>query len=400
MNFTNLHKLPNNECRFISDAIAFGPNLKVYLDPSTWCIHGNYDFNDNFISSNSEVLARFVQLHPFIISWFGDSHNSSNLSQNFEKIMKITSLCSPNLLIICGDIVNGSGEYRGIVENSWFEKTWNFIKKLQLNNLWIKGNHDIDPNCYYYYLWFERLWTFNIGRYKLIGFDTFNEEKLVPHTSYAFISLLDSLWLRNRLIEDDRFKIIISHHPLDEWFFRALIAFRDAKNIKCALAGHTHDSLKTIISNIPCYINGTASPEVKKPLASFLICFKNGEIHSCLLSETINLEEDEDVIEIDGGMVLNWEKEVTEKYIPLRIVKYLNDRYISFIILHLPSRKSRVEIKQNDKSLYISSTQQLYLIGKELYSDAFLYDGWKCSCGAIWNCYYIRANEKTFIKLI
>jgi len=60
-----------------------------------------------------------------------------------------------------------------------------------LDILRVKGNHDVDPSCYFYHNWFDRLWCVNIGKIKFIGFDMYNEDSTIPGQATSNLSLHD-----------------------------------------------------------------------------------------------------------------------------------------------------------------------------------------------------------------
>jgi len=265
-------KLPTGEYRFTAGHLSVGPNQKVYIDPSIWCIHGRYEKFGKYIVTKSNVTAHLAQIHPFTLGWIADLHVSSGLPDSVawtdaaqERVDRL-ALCNPSLTMFGGDVVSGSGGYTGDnfgldspIEEDWFERVWNYSKDKLSNSLWVKGNHDIDPNYYYYYDWFERLWCLELGMFKFIGFDAYNEQSIISGSCEPHLSLPDILWLRKRLCEDQLSKVIFAHHPLDQWHQYAPWVFEKASNVKCAFGGHIHDLIYMEVANIPVYVNGSCS---------------------------------------------------------------------------------------------------------------------------------------------
>ncbi|RLE80265.1 MAG: hypothetical protein DRJ51_06165 [Thermoprotei archaeon] len=394
-----LFKLPNGDYRFTSDFLLAPPGARIFIDPSTWCIHGAYEDYGRYIVSKSQLAARFVQLHPVTLGWFADPHVSTSVSENFKRIASETSTVNPSLTIICGDIVSGSGGYQGSpMEDKWFENAWNSMKNSLPNILWVKGNHDVDPGCYNYYNWFERLWVFTVGKFKIVGFDTFNEDRIVPDTCNPFVSISDLLWLRRRLEEDNTYKILVAHHPYDQWFMYSHLALRE-KDVKCLLAGHTHDALRITAYNLETLVNGCAAPEVKLPISGFLVCFKDGVVKPILSTGGTSVLKKDDRFEILAGRTISWSKEEKEDKIPVRIVEKFGDQYLNFIVLCPSKSKATLEVEFRNSLLRVSCSEDLYFIGRDISSKAEIYDAWTCFCGARWTCYFAPGGKDVEIKI-
>ncbi len=401
-------KLPTGEYRFTGEHLSVGANQRVYIDPSIWCIHGGYETFGKYIVTKSNVTAHLAQIHPFTFGWIADLHVSSGLPDSVvwtdaakEQIDRL-ALCNPSFTMFGGDVVSGSGGYTGDnfgldspIEESWFEIVWNYSKDKLSNNLWVKGNHDIDPNCNYFYDWFERLWYLELGMFKLIGFDAYNEQSIVPGFCEPYLSLPDILWLKKRLCEDQLSKVIFAHHPLDQWYKYASWVFEKASNVKCAFGGHTHELIYTEVANIPVYVNGTCSDPNSKPhLATIGIFTKDGSVHTTLMHGDLEVHGSSDDIEINTPKTMNWKKEEVKGAIPVRLVKRFNGHYLNLIV-HCPSESTvHVQLRRKaDTAVEMVSDAEMYIIGKEICSERNPYDLWTCSCGIRWNCYHADAGE-------
>jgi predicted phosphodiesterase len=407
-------KLPTGEYRFTGEHLSVGPDQKVYIDASTWCIHGEYEAFGKYIVTRSNVTAHLAQVHPFTLGWISDLHVSSGLPDSAawteaarEQVDRL-ALCNPSLTVFGGDVVSGSGGYTGDnfglcppIEAHWFETVWNASKDTLSNTLWVKGNHDIDPNCYHYYDWFERLWCLGLGRFKLIGFDTYYEQTILPGSCEPVLSLPDAIWLKKRLNEDRRSKVILAHAPLDQWHKYAPWAFEKTSNVKCALGGHVHKLSYTEVADIPVYINGTCSDPNYKPHAATLTTLtKDGEVHVTLTHADLEVNGTSDNIEIHAPKTIDWNREEVEGVIPVRVVKRFNGHLLNLIVCCSSERTVRVEIRRKtDTRLEITSDAALYALGKEIGSKKEPYDAWSCACGTRWNCYRADPEEALEVSI-
>lgn len=396
-------RIPTGEYRFAGEYVSIEGGKKLYIDPSIWCIHGKYKIFRKYIVTESNVSAHLAQIHPFTLGWIADLHLSSSWTNVAKEQVKRLALSNPTLTVFGGDIASGSGSYCAPVcgdkvKKSCFKDLWNYSKDKLSNNLWVKGNHDIDPGLYYYYDWFERLWSLNLGMFKFIGFDTYNEQLIVPGTDRPYLSLADIIWFKKRLAEDKLGKVILTHFPLDQWYKHALWAFKEALNIKCTLAGHLHDLIYKEVSNIPTYINGTCRDKnLELNVATINTFMKDASIGSILIDGDIEVTSNSNYMQITAPRVMSWEKKDTETEVPIRIVKRIDNYYLNFLLFCPSESTNRIQItKKKNHNIEVVSDVETYVIGKEIYSKDTPYDSWKCSCGKVWNSYHINA-EKPFI---
>jgi len=401
-------KLPTGEYRFTGEHLSVGPDQKVYIDPSTWCIHGEYEEFGKYIVTRSNVTAHLAQVHPFTLGWISDLHASSGLPDSAawtdaarEQVDRL-ALCNPSLTVFGGDVVSGSGGYTGDnfglyppIEDRWFEMVWNFSKDKVPNTIWLKGNHDIDPNCPHYYDWAKRLWYLELGNFKLIGFDTYHEQTILPGSCEPVLSLPDAIWLKKQLSEDQRSKLILSHAPLDQWHKYAPWAFGKTSNVKCALGGHLHKLIRTEVADIPVYINGTCSDPNYKPHAATLTTLtKDGRVHVALLQGGLEVRGTSGDIEIVTPKAIDWERKEVEGVIPVRLVKRFGRHHLNLIVCCPSERTVRVEIRRKtDTCVEITSDTEIYALGKEIESKNDFYDAWGCACGTRWGSYHAQAEE-------
>lgn len=399
-------RVPTDEYRFTTEHASAADGQKLYIDPSIWCIHGKYEAFEKYVVAKSNLTAHLAQVHPFTLGWIADLHSGSNCPDNVKEQINNLALCNPTLTVFGGDIVSGSGEYLGSdMEDSWFGNVWDYAKERVSNNLWVKGNHDTDPNRYCYYNWFERLWTLNIGRFKFIAFDGYNEQSIIPGSCEPCLSLPDTIWLRKRLAEDELNKVILVHHPLDQWYPHAPWALKGISNITCIYAGHSHDIIYTKgpykeISDIPSYINGTCSEGVKLQVATLTLFTRDGNEHTVLVNGGIEVKEGPDAIEITAPGTVNWKKERVISAVPVRLVRCINRHYLNLIVCCPSESRAYVQIRgKAGRSVEITSDRELYVVGKEIYSNETSYDSWTCSCGASWKCYYVRPGRPVELSL-
>jgi len=392
-------KLPTGEYRFTSEHLSATEGQRLYVDPSIWCVHGEYNAFDRYIVTGSNVTAHLAQVHPFTLGWMADLHSGSNPPDNVRQQIDRLSLCNPTLTVFGGDIVSGSGEYLGSnIDDSWFERVWNYTKNRLSNNLWVKGNHDVDPNRYFFYNWFERLWTLRIGRFKLIAFDGYNEQSLVPGSCEPCLSSPDVVWLKRRLTEDELNKVILVHQPLDQWYPHAPWAFKDVSNIKCVYAGHSHDIIYVKgpykqISDVVNYINGTCSQEVKLQVATLTIFTKDGKEQTVLVDSGIQVDVTSDGFEITAPSTVDWRKERAVSTVPIRMVRRIGGHYLNLIALLRSETKGSIRIQRTGQDMKVSGDMEMYLLGKGICSEEKPYDSWVCSCGAVWNSYHISSGD-------
>ena len=398
-------RLSTGEYRFTAEYLSIEKGQKLYIDPSIWCIHGEYEAFDKYILTKSNVTAHLAQVHPFTLGWIADLHSASNPPKNVKEQIERLSLCNPTLTVFGGDIVSGSGEYLGSdMEDSWFQNVWDYAKDRLSGHLWVKGNHDIDPNRYFYYNWFERLWTLRVGRFKLIAFDGYNEQTLCPGSCQPCLSVPDILWLARRLKEDDREKVILVHQPLDQWCIYCPWVFKETK-VTCVYAGHSHDIFYVKgpykeISDIPDYINGSCSKEVKLRVATITVFMKDGSEQTVLMGGGLQVKEKSDGFEIRAPEIVDWKKEKVKSEIPIRLVKRFNQHWFNLIVSCPSESTSHVRIvEKSDHSLELVSDREMYIIGKEIASEQAPYDSWRCSCGAIWNSYHTDGDKPIELSL-
>jgi len=400
-------RIPTGEYRFASEYVSVERSKKLYIDPSIWCIHGKYKMFEKYIITESNISAHLAQIHPFTLGWLADLHLTSSWTNVAKEQVKRLTTCNPTLTVFGGDIISGSGEYLGSnMEDTWFESAWNYIKDKLSNNLWVKGNHDIDPSRYYYYNWFDRLWSLKLGNFKFISFDGYSEDSLTPGSCTPALLVTDIIWLKKRLKEDKLNKVILVHQPLDQWYIYAPWLFNEASDIKGVFAGHSHDLVcchidsHKEIHSIPVYINGTCSPEVKIHVSTIAIFTKDGTLETVNLNGNIEVNENSDNIKIKTPEIVDWNKKKTKALIPVRLVKYINGHYLNFIILCPSEDTTHIQIlRKTNQKIEIESEVKMYILGKEIYAKNNLYDSWKCSCGTKWNSYFIEAKVPLELNL-
>lgn len=391
MGFESVFRVPTDEYRFTGANISVNSGEKVYIDPSTWCIHGEYKDFEKCIAAKSNVTAHLAQIHPFTLGWLADLHTFSTLTEVTLKQINRVALCNPTLTILGGDIVFGPSQEH--IQS--FGKVWDYVKNKLSNNLWLKGNHDVSPDFHYYYDWFERMWSIRMGAFKFIGFDTYNEQNTMAHSCWPYLSLPDVIWLKKRLTEDKLNKVILAHHPLDQWHRYAPLAFEEALNLKYVLGGHDPEVVHTKSKNIPMYVNGTCTEGVEWQVATINAFMKDGSTYSILIDDDIEIKDGSDNIKITTPRVMGWDKERIEAKIPIRLVKHINNHYLSFIVNCPSENTTSINIIRNkNQSIKVVSDTETYVIGKGIYSEEASYDCWKCSCGAMWNSYYIKDGQK------
>lgn len=381
-------RLKSGEHRFIGSSVTCEPGAILYIDPTTWCIHGDYTADGKKIETKTRVHAQLPGAAPFTLAWVGDLHATGKKEPRLNEIASVMARLNPTLSLLLGDVVNGSGEYRGSdMSNGWFENAWNAFKNVP-NHMWVKGNHDVDPLHYEFYNWYERLWTLRIGSYKFIAFDTFNEERVISGTSHTFISMSDVLWLRRRLVEDEAYKIILSHHLFSEWRIFAYLALKDAVNLRYVFTGHDHKAYVEETKNAPALVNGTASPEAGEHLVSLTTFYKNGEISTVLVKDIeIRNEDGSYKVKVDfkplEGRPAALVRISPESAKPLNIYVEIGEHGTAQLTL---------------KNGEIWSDSNIYITGRNLKMEgAEPYDTWHCFCGAKWRTYRLKAGIKGII---
>ncbi|MEM2935585.1 MAG: metallophosphoesterase [Candidatus Bathyarchaeia archaeon] len=389
-------QLPTKEYRFIGENISVDYGKKVYIDPSAWCVHGEYEAYEKYIVTKSNVTAHLAQIHPFTFGWTSDIHMGcmptrdarvQNWVSDAKKGIDRLGLCNPTLTAVGGDMVEPS------LEGLWFEDIWNYVKDRLSNNLWVKGNHDVGGEllfCYHYYDWFERLWCLRLGNFEFISFDTFNERIALPGSCYPGISLHDLIWLKKRLHENSLYKVMLFHHPLSQWHFNVHpYALNENSNVKCAFFGHDPKINYEEFLNIPCYSGGEVAPS--QPVISFFT--KSGDMHAIRVKGDVEIVESFDGIKIKAPAISSFNREV-KSVVPIRLVKQLRACYLNLIALCPPESQIHIQIiERRGNTFKVTGDTDMYIIGKEIYSMNDAYDSWKCSCGAMWNSYYVSAEN-------
>jgi len=393
-------KLPTGEYRFTQEHLSSDGGPRVYIDPSIWCVHGEHEAFDRYIVPRSNITAHLAQIHPFTLGWISDLHSGPRVPDHVKEQIEVLSLCNPTITAFGGDIVSGSGEYLGSgLEDGWFQGVWDYAKDRLSNNLWVKGNHDIDPNRYFYYNWSERLWSFKIGRFKFIGFDGYNEQALCPGSCQPCPSLPDIIWLDRRLQEDDLEKVLLVHQPLDQWCIYCPWVFKRSKEkIVCAYSGHSHDIIYTEgpfeeISGIPNYINGTCSEEVEPKVATLTMFTKEGKERTVLVGGGVEVKGTSDELKITAPSTVGWDKEKVKSTVPIRSVVRTEEHRLNIILL-LPSEAvGSVHLRRKGRNVEVLGDAEMYVLGKEIHSKRTPYDSWRCPCGAVWNSYYVAPGD-------
>ena len=372
-------RLPSGEYRFMSSVVVCPPKKALYIDPSTWCIDGQYDEDHNKILTRTKIVASLIGLTPFTVAWIADTHMTDEREERILELSRKLKVINPTLSLIVGDVVNGSGEYRGSsMSDKWFENTWDSFKTVP-NHLWVKGNHDVDPGHYEFYNWSERLWSLSIGQFKLIAFDTFNEGRAIPRTSHTFISLSDTIWLRRRLTEDDRVKVILAHHLFSQWRIFAYLALKDAVNLRQVFAGHDHKAYIEKVGGLVALVNGTAAPEADEHYISVSTFHKNGAIDTVLVKD-VKVGSNEESWNIRP----DFDEFYGRPIVPLRISRKVKNRWINVYVM--VDKDGKAEL--NFKGYSISSTAELYIMGEGIKVEGGeLYDSWTGLNGRTWKAY-------------
>jgi len=384
-------KLPNGESRFFSRVLESGPGSHLYIDHSTWCLHGEYVAGEKNVLVNSPLSALLAGVHPFTIGWIGDLHATGEAEERLSAIAALLSALNPTLTVLLGDLVNGSGDYTGSdMDDSWFANVWNTFKRTP-NLLWVKGNHDIDPGHYEFYDWSEELWSLNIGVFKLVAFDTFDEGRVIRETSHTFISASDTIW---RLKEDDRVKIVLAHHLFSQWRPFAYLALKKAVNLRYVFSAHDHKAYTGEIGDVKVIVNGTGAPAATESVACVFTGFKNGDVAASLVKSV-------DVAVEDGHCSVTAELEKLEGFrllAPVRLTVNLRGRPVNLYVMIGEDGEAELEIDGNRGE--IASTVDLFMTGKEISVEgAELYDFWRCPCGAEWRSFHIKREERACVKI-
>ncbi|MCD6232260.1 metallophosphoesterase [Candidatus Aerophobetes bacterium] len=391
----SVFKLPTGEYRFTGENISINSGKEVYIDPSIWCIHGEYETFEKHILTKSNVTAHLAQIHPFTLGWIADLHIPSSMTEVAIRQIDRLALCNPTLTIIGGDIVFGPREE--YVQA--FEKVWDYVKSRLSNNLWLKGNHDVSADFSYYYDWFERIWILRLGNFKFIGFDTYNEQNIIPESCWPGLSLPDVIWLKKKLTEDELNKVILAHHPLNQWSQYAPLAFKEGLNIKYVLSGHDPKVMQGKIRDTVMYVNGTCTRGVEWQVATINTFMKDGTSRSILIDDEIIVADDSDTIKITTPRAMSWEKKTIKAKIPIRLVKFIQGHCLNFIMFCPSQSTKHIQItEKKNQNIEVASDVETYIIGKEVYSKDAPYDFWRCSCGKIWNSYYANVGKSLKIE--
>jgi len=398
--YRGLLEVPSGELRPVSDFVMADEGKAVYIDSSTWCVHGEYEARGRSIVPRPRVTAQFAQVYPVVLSWFGDSHVSGSLSRNFEEVVGAVAACNPHLSVLCGDVVNGSGEYaEAKVDGSWFELAWGYVRDRLPNHLWVKGNHDVDPGCLSYYDWYERLWEFAVRDFTILGLDTYNEEVVVPGTSYSFLSLHDVLWLRGRLRRGGR-KIVLAHHPITDWHRYAYLALR-AGGVDLVLSGHTHEAARVSSSGVECYINGSCAPGVSEPAVSVVVLDRGGRVSCSLFGTDVEVAVEREAVYVRAPEV----RELGEGdprnlgRVPVRAVLELGGAAVSLIVYAEGGSEAQVRLKESGDRVVLRGDADAYVVGRGIRCDAPLHDEWACPhCGSRWRSYFVRAGAEVSVE--
>ena len=390
----NVFKTFSNELRPFDDFILVDNSLKVYLDPSLWCIHGNFEDFDTYIVPNGAIVAKLISIFPYAISWVGDLHVGSDFSEKCLTVIDNLSKINPFINIINGDLVAGSGEYLGSnISNNHFNMIWNTLKNKLSNMFWTKGNHDIDPGRLYYYNWFTRTWCLDISPYKLIAIDTYNEQCVIPGSSYSFMSYQDVMHLRELLHLDNRKVIIVSHHPYDNWFMYTFYAFKNASPV-LVLSSHYHGIAMKEWLGVKCFINGSCGPDSKLPVTSILL-LDNSNYKVINVAGKLLINCYDNYFEIHTPPLINYEFKKLKGEIPIRLkIKIESKLYINLLLL-LPSESFvKVYVKKNKQMITVSCDYRYYVIGKQVKcSKGVLHSYWRCPlCGTLWTSYMCKGS--------
>ena len=388
----NIFRLKTGEYRFVGSPLQCDPSSILYIDPTTWCIHGKYRKIRGGIETLSRLIAVIPSIKPFTLAWIGDLHAEKSPENRLYSIASTMKIINPTFSLLLGDLINGSGEYRGSdMDDSWFENVWNIFKEVP-NMLWVKGNHDIDPRHYEFYDWFERLWSINIGDYKFIAFDTYNEDHIISETSHTFISTSDTLWLRRKLHEDDRVKIVFSHHLFTQWRIFAYLALKYAVNLRYVFSAHDHRVYRENIDNVEMLVNGSGSSEVKEHLVSLTSFFKNGDLSTVTVKD-IKVEKSNEEYFIIADL-----RELSGNPIALiRLIIEIDNNILNIYVKI--GREGKAKICLSGK--YIEASTDIYVVGKNIgVINGELYDEWRCPYDHTWRSYYLKKGGRGKIEIV
>jgi len=220
--------------------------------------------------------------------------------------------------------------------------------------------------------------------------------------------LPDMVWLRRRLLEDRSKKVILVHHPFQEWHPLSPEVFKDVPDIACVFSGHDHGvgRRETRISwgkySVPDYTNGTAAPEAKPHLATVSIFWKDGTERTTLMDGSLEVKGDLDV-EVRAPKTLGWDREAVRECVPVRLVRRLEGGYLNVIVLCPSEGVAHIRIEEGaEHTVTLSSDVEAYVAAKNVRSLDLdkLYDSWTCSCGAAWNCYHMSLGKTTPLKFV
>ncbi len=368
---------------------------RIYLDPTTWEIIGKYESHKRYIVPQDVVTGRFIDIYPLTIGWIGDLHITDNISEKINKVFGKFERINPSISIILGDIVNGCGTYDNMtIKEEWFKNAWNNMKQKLPNVFWIKGNHDVEPSRHYYYDWFKRIWYLRLRKINLIGFDTYNEDKVMEGTVSAHVAISDIFYLKRIFSTTDNWKIIFSHHPLNEWYSSSHNVLKDSKETTLNIAAHSHTLEKRNVNDIDTYVNGTAGPNYEGHIISILTIYPDKTIKLTNIKGKIEIEQTDNYVKIKTGEVVNWENETIKDNIPIR----LNIGNINLLALVPSETETVINYDLKEKEMVISKEIETFVTGRIKIDNAYLVDTYPLLDGTEINSYHVT-DRQTRIKL-
>jgi len=356
-----LIKTPSNEHRPYQAFFSTFSKNKIYIDHTNWEIIGKHEKHEKYIVPKEPVYGRFIDIYPLTIGWIGDLHVADETSEKLTRIFETFRKINPSLSIILGDIVNGCGTYNNItIKEEWFEKAWNNMKQKLPNVFWVKGNHDVEPSRHYYYNWFTRLWHLKLRKFDLIGFDTYNEDRVLEGTVFAHVGLSDIFYLKRIFLSTENTKIIFSHHPLNEWYSCSHSVLKDFKETTLNIAAHSHSLEKKLVNDVETYINGTAGPNYEGCIISILILYPDKKLKFINVKGDIEVEKNENTVVIKTGETVNWENENIKDKIPVR----LNIHNVNLIALVPSETETCIKYSLDGNQLFLEKDIEIYIKGK------------------------------------
>ena len=383
-------KTPVGDYRPTSNIFHLNEKGKIYVDPLTWCIQGKYTPHEKFIVSESEVTGQFIDIYPLTIGWIGDLHIKDTISEKIEKFFELCSKINPSVNVIVGDIVNGSGLYNDCtIENEWFVNAWNTMKEKLSNIFWTKGNHDVEPLRHYFYNWFTRLWHLPLRKFDIIGFDTYNEDKVVEGTISACISISDLFYLNRIVSSSNKMKIIFSHHQLDEWYTFSHNILHNVKQSVINIAAHAHSLLKKQVDDIDIYVNGTMGPNCEELILSVLTLYPDGSLKNVNVKGGIEVKKTENSIEIKTGEAVNWENETIKDTIPVRF----NIKNVTLLAFVPSESYTSIKYILQEDGIYLEKEVDVYAIGKISVKGLNPIDEFYCLDEAVIRSYLLKTKE-------